>query len=112
LAEIEQTRKEKRGRISEGHQFLATGFADGTLFQYEYVNTGETFFYQQEPTNDAVIQETGLKWLNKLRDHELRGQPTCPKTLCVKGEEFGKAKQDPTQDKKQKTLDDYVTKSK
>ena len=101
LAETEQKRQEKRGKISEGHQFLPTGFADGTLFQYEHVNTGEKFFYSQEPYRDEIVQETGHKWL-KAQQNWSTNCSTTP--LCAKGDEF--------KDPKQKTLDDYVTKTK
>jgi hypothetical protein len=111
LKEIEQKRQEKRGQISKGHQFLATGFADGTLFQYECVNTGETFFYRQEPSNDAVVQETGLKWLKAQQNWSGFNTNCVPKPLCAKGDEFKGTKQT-LKDPKQKTLDDYVTQSK
>ena len=110
LAETAQKRQEKRGLISKGPQFLATGFADGTLFQYEYVNTGKTFFYRQEPTNDAVVQEVGLKWLKLDQNGTfLESRPhATTKPLCAKGDEFKKTAQTP-KDPKQKTLDDYLT---
>jgi hypothetical protein len=89
---------------------MATGFADGTLFEYEYVNTGQKFFYRQDPSSDTIIQETGLKWLEReAKPKPLQLAHPNPIPLRKKGNEFKKMPV-VVVDKNQKTLDDYVTK--
>jgi hypothetical protein len=105
LDRTKRERAEKRNKISEGHQFLATGFADGNSYQYEYVNTGETFFLFQEPSSEETIHAAGLKWLEKPGSYKVLGEVPLP--LCKKGEEFNGLVHTQL---KQKTLDDYLTK--
>jgi hypothetical protein len=93
---------------------MATGFADGTLFEYEYVNTGEKFFYAQDPSSDTIVHDTGLKWLaRKTETHQsalFRSQVARQAPLRTKGNEFQPPVVYTMRDKNQKTLDDYVTK--
>jgi hypothetical protein len=106
LDKTKRERAEKRNKVSEGHQFLATGFADGASYQYEYVNTAETFFMRQEPSSEEIIHATGLKWLATRGSYKILGEKS-QTPLCKKGEEFSGLVQTQL---KQKTLDDYLTK--
>jgi hypothetical protein len=106
LDETRRERAEKRTKIAEGPQFLATGFADGNSYQYEYVNTGETFFLYQEPSSAEIIHAACLKWLEKPPCQSIIGEVR-PLPLCKKGEEFNGLVHSQL---KQKTLDDYLSK--
>ena len=87
LDKTKRERAEKRNKVSEGHQFLATGFADGDSYQYEYVNTGETFFMFQEPSSEETIRTIGLKWLETRGSYKILGEKS-QAPLCKKGDEF------------------------
>jgi hypothetical protein len=107
LEKTNRERVEKRSKVSEGHQFLATGFADGDLYQYEYVNTGETFFYRQAPSSEETIHETGLKWFETRGTYSVLGGTKSQAPLCTKGNEFNGLVHS---ELKQKTLDDFLIK--
>ena len=60
----DQKRENLKKKVLQGeHVFLFTGYQKGSQYEYEYVNTGETFDRPEEPFTDAEVQRIGNIWL-------------------------------------------------
>ncbi|CAB4006396.1 Hypothetical predicted protein [Paramuricea clavata] len=86
----EEMKKKEKAKQTGKDYFVATGFADGDLWQYEHVNSGKVFWKRVSADTEEIIQACGDQWLNEEKKKMADEEKSVKNTHQTKLEQFFK----------------------